>query len=343
MPRRREVLGAVSARPALVVATPGAEPVAEGGYAAALLLDAAVSTSHVGLDVAQDALARWLAAAALVRPATAGGQVLLVGDAAPAPTNALVRWDPALLADRELDERVELSLPPAVRVAAVTATVPPWRRCWAGWGSQARRPCSVRSRWRRRLAGGVPTGRTARRPGWSTPRPCGRWCGSRCATAGCWRASSARPSRSGPRGASRVACGWSSTRRRSCDAPPRARRPDRRPLVEASADANPDRDPAPAAREIDAVLYDFGNVLVGWDPYGAYDGVDRRDVDAFFADVDFRVLNHERDAGATWQDARDRVAATHRTTSRCSTGTSSGSRDAHRPGRGLRGARARAA
>ncbi len=83
------------------------------------------------------------------------------------------------------------------------------------------------------------------------------------------------------------------------------------PVTEASADATPDRDPAPAAREIDAVLYDFGNVLVGWDPYGAYDGVDRRDVDAFFADVDFRVLNHERDAGATWQDARDRVAATH--------------------------------
>ncbi len=114
------VLAAVSARPALVVATPGAEPVADGAYAAALLLDAAVSTAHVGLDVAQDALARWLAAAALVRPATEGGQVLLVGDAAPAPTNALVRWDPALLADRELDERVELSLPPAVRVAAVT-------------------------------------------------------------------------------------------------------------------------------------------------------------------------------------------------------------------------------
>ncbi|WP_353709303.1 primosomal protein N' [Cellulosimicrobium sp. ES-005] len=118
------VLGAVSSRPALVVATPGAEPVAEGGYAAALLLDAAVSTAHVGLDVAQDALARWLAAAALVRPATAGGQVLLVGDAAPAPTNALVRWDPALLADRELDERAELSLPPAVRVAAVTGDRP---------------------------------------------------------------------------------------------------------------------------------------------------------------------------------------------------------------------------
>ncbi|WP_369824545.1 primosomal protein N' [Cellulosimicrobium sp. CUA-896] len=114
------VLASVGHEPALVVATPGAEPVADGGYTAALLLDAAVSTAHVGLDVAQDALARWLAAAALVRPATAGGQVLLVGDAAPAPTNALVRWDPAGLADRELDERAELALPPAARVAAVT-------------------------------------------------------------------------------------------------------------------------------------------------------------------------------------------------------------------------------
>nr|WP_194719799.1 primosomal protein N' [Cellulosimicrobium arenosum] len=114
------VLARVAATPTLVVATPGAEPVAEGGYTVALLLDAAVSTAHVGLDVAQDALARWLAAAALVRSATSGGQVLLVGDAAPAPTNALVRWDPAGLADRELDERVELALPPAVRVAALT-------------------------------------------------------------------------------------------------------------------------------------------------------------------------------------------------------------------------------
>ncbi|XXM85187.1 primosomal protein N' [Cellulosimicrobium sp. PMB13] len=114
------VLAAVGGEPALVVSTPGAEPVADGGYTAALLLDAAVSTAHVGLDVAQDALARWLAAASLVRPAGDGGQVLLVGDAAPAPTNALVRWDPAGLADRELDERAELALPPAVRVAAVT-------------------------------------------------------------------------------------------------------------------------------------------------------------------------------------------------------------------------------
>jgi len=35
-----DVTAAVPSRPALVVATPGAEPIAEGGYRAALLLDA---------------------------------------------------------------------------------------------------------------------------------------------------------------------------------------------------------------------------------------------------------------------------------------------------------------
>lgn len=101
----------------LVVATPGAEPVAPGGYAAALLLDAAVLTAGTGLAVATEALHRWLAAASLVR---SDGQVLLVGDAAPTPTQALVRFDPGGLADRELAERAQLDLPPAVRVAAVT-------------------------------------------------------------------------------------------------------------------------------------------------------------------------------------------------------------------------------
>jgi primosomal protein N' (replication factor Y) len=114
------VLDRVGARPSLVVATPGAEPVADGGYAAALLLDAAVATSGTRLATATGALHRWLAAAHLVRPAGAGGQVLLVGDAAPAPTGALVRFDAGGLAERELAERRELALPPVVRVAAVT-------------------------------------------------------------------------------------------------------------------------------------------------------------------------------------------------------------------------------
>lgn len=116
------VLAEVPDRPALVVATPGAEPVAPSGYAAAVLLDAAVASAGDRLGAEVDALRRWLAAAALVRASARGGQVLLVGDGTPRPTQALVRWDPAGLAERELLERAELRLPPAVRVAALTGT-----------------------------------------------------------------------------------------------------------------------------------------------------------------------------------------------------------------------------
>ncbi len=118
-PRDQEpggVLAQVPDRPALVVATPGAEPVAPGGYAAAVLLDAQVGA---GLRDETETLRRWLAAAALVR---SGGEVLLVGDGPPRPTQALVRWDPAWLASLDLAERVELGLPPAVRVATLTGT-----------------------------------------------------------------------------------------------------------------------------------------------------------------------------------------------------------------------------
>ncbi|GAA3821740.1 primosomal protein N' [Cellulomonas soli] len=113
------VLASVPDSPALVVSTPGAEPVAPLGYAAAVLLDAAVATAGTSLRASEDALRRWMTAAALVRPIGEGGQVLLVGDAAPRPTQALVRWDPVGFAARELAERVELALPPAVRTATV--------------------------------------------------------------------------------------------------------------------------------------------------------------------------------------------------------------------------------
>lgn len=116
------VLDDVPGDPAIIVATPGAEPVADGGYPLALLLDAAVLTGRWDLFAAEDAVRRWFEAAALVRPAGDGGQVLLVGDGAPVPMQALVRWDPAGFAARELEERRTLQLPPAVRVATVTGT-----------------------------------------------------------------------------------------------------------------------------------------------------------------------------------------------------------------------------
>jgi primosomal protein N' (replication factor Y) len=114
------VLDTVDDQPALVIATPGAEPVANGGYAAAVLLDGWMLLSRPDLRAAEEALRRWLAAAALVRGAARGGRVVVVAPAELRAVQALLRWQPRWHADRELDERRELHLPPAGRMAALT-------------------------------------------------------------------------------------------------------------------------------------------------------------------------------------------------------------------------------
>ncbi|MFW6774769.1 primosomal protein N' [Nocardioides sp. CPCC 205120] len=111
------VLATVPATPALVVATPGAEPAAEGGYAAVVLLDTWLALARVDLRTGEEALRRWMNAAALVRP---GAEVVAVGDPAEPVLQALVRWDPAGYADREAADRVSARLPPGTRLASVT-------------------------------------------------------------------------------------------------------------------------------------------------------------------------------------------------------------------------------
>jgi primosomal protein N' (replication factor Y) (superfamily II helicase) len=115
-----QVLDRVGSEPAVVVATPGAEPVALGGYAGAVLLDGWAVLGLATLRAAEEALRRWMNAAALVRPAADGGSVVVVADGAQPAVQALVRWDPATYADRELAERAELRFPPASRMAAVS-------------------------------------------------------------------------------------------------------------------------------------------------------------------------------------------------------------------------------
>lgn len=116
------VVGAVGSGPALVVSTPGAEPVAEGGYGAALLLDAWALLGRQDLRAAEDTMRRWMAAAALVRPRVDGGVVAVVAESAIATVQALIRWDPVGHADTELDARGEVGLPPAVHMAAIDGT-----------------------------------------------------------------------------------------------------------------------------------------------------------------------------------------------------------------------------
>ncbi len=113
------VLATVDGEPALVVSTPGAEPVADGGYAAALLLDGWVLLGRADLRAGEEALRRWMNAAALVRPR---GPVIVLADGGLAPVQALIRWDPVTYAERELDERRQLGFPPAVRMASLTGS-----------------------------------------------------------------------------------------------------------------------------------------------------------------------------------------------------------------------------
>ncbi len=119
---RDSVLATVAAEPALVVATPGAEPVADGGYGSVLLLDGWALLTRPDLRAGEEAVRRWLAAAALARPAADGGRVVVMADGGLRPVQALLRWRPGWHAERELAERIALGFPPAVRMAAVTGS-----------------------------------------------------------------------------------------------------------------------------------------------------------------------------------------------------------------------------
>lgn len=109
----------VDAKPALVIATRGAEPIAAGGYRAVLLLDGEQMIARESLRVAEDCLRWWSNAIALAAP---GAPSILVGVGGALAT-ALVTWQQAGVAQTELADRRALRFPPAVRVATVTGTL----------------------------------------------------------------------------------------------------------------------------------------------------------------------------------------------------------------------------
>lgn len=105
----------VEDRPALVVATRAAEPIAVGGYRAVLLLDGPRMLQAPDLRVGESCLRWWSNAAALAAP---GAPVYLVGVDGPVG-RALATWTQAAYARSELESRAPLHLPPATRVALV--------------------------------------------------------------------------------------------------------------------------------------------------------------------------------------------------------------------------------
>ncbi|MDT0268878.1 primosomal protein N' [Streptomyces sp. DSM 44915] len=118
---RDHVLATVPDEPALVVSTPGAEPVAAGpGYAAVLLLDGWALLGRPDLRSGEEAVRRWLNAAALARGRHDGGVVVVLAEPTLRAVQSLVRWDPAGHALRELADRRALGFPPISRMAAVS-------------------------------------------------------------------------------------------------------------------------------------------------------------------------------------------------------------------------------
>ena len=112
------VLAEVGPQPAIVVATPGAEPVAEGGYAAVVLLDAWLMLARPDLRTEEEAVRRWANAIGLVRP---GGRAVAVGDPAhPGAPGAGALGPRRASPPARPAERASAHLPPASRLATIT-------------------------------------------------------------------------------------------------------------------------------------------------------------------------------------------------------------------------------
>lgn len=106
----------VGPEPALIVATRGAEPIAEGGYRAVILLDGERMMARQSLNVVTDCLRWWMNAAVLATP---GAPTFLVGVEGVA-ARAFATGNLIDVVAHELKDRRALSFPPAVRIVSVT-------------------------------------------------------------------------------------------------------------------------------------------------------------------------------------------------------------------------------
>ena len=106
----------VSSAPALVIATPGAEPIADGGYAAVIILDARGQLLRPQLQVTQEAARRWFGAALLARPRA---PLAITAENSEPVVQALIRWDAPWFAQRELADRAAAGLPPNTKMAVL--------------------------------------------------------------------------------------------------------------------------------------------------------------------------------------------------------------------------------
>jgi len=96
----------------IVIATPGAAPMSVDGYAAVVILDGEKLLNQSDLRAQERAREIFFTHAALLN--SSGSALLVINHSNPI-VGALASWKPSLISRRELQERVEASLPPFVR------------------------------------------------------------------------------------------------------------------------------------------------------------------------------------------------------------------------------------
>jgi primosomal protein N' (replication factor Y) len=108
----------VSNKPALVISTPGVEPIAERGYSAVVILQVDRFLSASSSNGVERAYSSFFAAAALL---SESGTIALVHDDGAPIASALATWNPATISKREIEQRIALKLPPIVGAVLVLA------------------------------------------------------------------------------------------------------------------------------------------------------------------------------------------------------------------------------
>ncbi len=112
-----KMINSVDGGSRIVVATPGAEPIAHGGYRAVIVLDA--TTTAISLLAQESLIRRVFGAAVLAAP---GAEIVIVAPAEDRVVQSVSRWDAPWAARRELAERDQAHLPPHFRVAQLNGT-----------------------------------------------------------------------------------------------------------------------------------------------------------------------------------------------------------------------------
>jgi primosomal protein N' (replication factor Y) len=137
----REYVGKESA---LVISTPGVEPIAESGYSAVVILQVDRFLSSSASNGVERAYSNFFAASALV---SESGTIALVHEDGAPITSALTTWNPATISKREIEQRIALQLPPIAGAIIILAEASELSRLKQGLESarqEERAPKSLR-------------------------------------------------------------------------------------------------------------------------------------------------------------------------------------------------------